>query len=77
MALADVAALFADPTRATMCLAMLDGRAWTLTELSRLADVAPSTASAHLSRLTAGGVLAEERQGRHRYVRLAGRKWRP
>lgn len=33
--------------------------------------MAPSTASEHLSRLVAGGLLAEERQGRHRYVRLA------
>jgi hypothetical protein len=33
--------------------------------------VAASTASEHLSKLIAGGLLAEERQGRHRYVRLA------
>ncbi|WP_412539283.1 winged helix-turn-helix domain-containing protein [Longispora sp. K20-0274] len=72
MSLAAFAGLLADPTRATICLALLDGRAWTGTELARLAKVAPSTASEHLSRLVAGGILAEERQGRHRYVRLAG-----
>ncbi|NUU20741.1 MAG: helix-turn-helix transcriptional regulator [Streptomycetaceae bacterium] len=54
-----------------MCLALLDGRAWTGGELARHAGVAPSTASAHLTSLVAGGLLAEERQGRHRYVRLA------
>lgn len=72
MSLAELAGLLADPTRATICLALLDGRAWTGIELARLAKVAPSTASEHLTRLIAGGVLAEERQGRHRYVRLAG-----
>ncbi|MGW1172738.1 ArsR/SmtB family transcription factor [Kitasatospora sp. NPDC002543] len=71
MTLAAFAALLADPTRAAICVALLDGRAWTAGELARHARVAPSTASEHLSRLTAGGLLAEERQGRHRYVRLA------
>ncbi|MFF1509412.1 ArsR/SmtB family transcription factor [Streptomyces sp. NPDC058326] len=69
--LAALAALFADETRAAFLLALLDGRAWTAGELARHAGVAPSTASEHLGKLVAGGVLAEERQGRHRYVRLA------
>ena len=72
MSLAQVAALLADPTRAAFCLALLDGRAWTAGELARHAGVSAPTASEHLSRLVAGGLLAEERQGRHRYVRLAG-----
>lgn len=70
MSLAGTAGLLADPTRAAFCLALLDGRAWTAGELARHAGVAPSTASEHLSRLVGGGLLAEERQGRHRYVRL-------
>ncbi|MDH6224253.1 winged helix-turn-helix domain-containing protein [Streptomyces sp. MJP52] len=70
--LAETAALFADRTRAAFCQALLDGRAWTAGELARHAGVRPSTASEQLSRLVAGGVLAEERQGRHRYVRLSG-----
>lgn len=68
--LAALAGLLADPTRAAMCLALLDGRAWTGGELARHAGVAPSTASAHLTQLVAGGLFVEERQGRHRYVRL-------
>ncbi|MCF2532384.1 ArsR/SmtB family transcription factor [Yinghuangia soli] len=68
--LAALAALLADPTRAAICLALLDGRAWTGGELARHAGVAPSTASEHLTQLVAGGLLVEERQGRHRYVRL-------
>ncbi|MFI8894194.1 ArsR/SmtB family transcription factor [Streptomyces paradoxus] len=70
-ALARFAALFADETRAACLLALLDGRAWTAGELARHAGVAASTLSEHLGRLVAGGLLAEERQGRHRYVRLA------
>ncbi|MEU7635469.1 MULTISPECIES: ArsR/SmtB family transcription factor [unclassified Streptomyces] len=70
--LARLAALLADRTRAACCLALLDGRAWTAGELAAYARVAPSTASEHLSRLIDGGLLVERRQGRHRYVQLAG-----
>jgi DNA-binding transcriptional ArsR family regulator len=70
--LASVARLLADTTRATFCLALLDARAWTPTELARHAGVAPSTATEHLNAMVAGGMLTEERRGRHRYVRLAG-----
>lgn len=69
--LAALAGLLADETRAVCLLALLDGRAWTAGELARHAGVAPSTLSEHLGKLVAGGLLAEERQGRHRYVRLA------
>lgn len=69
--LARLAALIADETRAACLLALLDGRAWTAGELARHAGVAASTLSEHLGRLVAGGLLTEERQGRHRYVRLA------
>ncbi|MFC6063497.1 ArsR/SmtB family transcription factor [Streptomyces ochraceiscleroticus] len=69
--LASVARLLADGTRAGFCLALLDGRAWTATELARHLGVAPSTATEHLNALVRGNLLAEERQGRHRYVRLA------
>jgi DNA-binding transcriptional ArsR family regulator len=71
-ALAHQAALLADRTRAAFCLALLDGRAWTAGELAKAAGVAVSTASEHLDRLVGGGLLVEHRQGRHRYLRLAG-----
>lgn len=70
--LAHLTGLLADPSRAAFCLALLDGRAWTVGELARHARIAPSTASAHVTLLVDGGVLVDERQGRHRYVRLAG-----
>ncbi|MFI0981582.1 ArsR/SmtB family transcription factor [Streptomyces sp. NPDC021093] len=69
--LAALASLLADETRAVFLLSLLDGRAWTASELARQAGVAASTASEHLSRLISAGLLTEERQGRHRYVRLA------
>ncbi|MFD7132480.1 ArsR/SmtB family transcription factor [Streptomyces sp. NPDC059894] len=69
--LARLAGLIADETRAACLLALLDGRAWTAGELARHAGVAASTLSEHLGKLVGGGVLTEERQGRHRYVRLA------
>ena len=53
-------------------MALVDGRAWTATELARHAGVAPSTASEQLSKLVDGGLLTEWRQGRHRYLALAG-----
>ncbi|MFE7167588.1 ArsR/SmtB family transcription factor [Streptomyces sp. NPDC057616] len=70
--LARLAGLIADETRAACLLALLDGRAWTASELARQAGVAASTLSEHLGKLVAGGLLTEERQGRHRYVHLAG-----
>jgi DNA-binding transcriptional ArsR family regulator len=69
--LASLAALLADKTRAAICLALLDGRAWTAGELAAHTHVARSTATEHLHRLVDGGLLAERRQGRHRYVQLA------
>jgi DNA-binding transcriptional ArsR family regulator len=70
--LSDVAAVLADPSRATMCLALIDGRAWTVGELARAAGIAPSTASEHVAVLTAAGFVRTLKEGRHRYVRLEG-----
>jgi DNA-binding transcriptional ArsR family regulator len=72
--LATLAALLADRTRARFLLALMDGRAWTAGELAEAADVTASTTSEHLTRLSKAGFLVERRQGRHRYVQLAGPK---
>lgn len=69
--LAGLAALIAEPARAAMLVTLLDGRALTAGELAEVAGVTPATASGHLARLAQGGLLALERQGRHRYHRLA------
>lgn len=68
---AEVAALSGDPARASMLHALMDGRALTATELARAAGITPQAASSHLARMTAVGLLAVEKQGRHRYHRLA------
>lgn len=65
------AAALADPSRAAMCAALMDGRAWTVGELARYCGLARSTASEHVDLLTARGLVLDVRQGRHRYVRLA------
>jgi len=68
---AEIAALAGDPARAGMLHALMDGRALTASELARVAGIAPQTASGHLNRMTAAGLLSVEKQGRHRYHRLA------
>jgi DNA-binding transcriptional ArsR family regulator len=69
--LAQTAALLGDLTRASMLTALMDGRALTATELAGVAGVAPQTASGHLARLVEAGLVDVERQGRHRYHRVA------
>ena len=69
--IAATAALIGDPARANMLAALLDGRALTAKELAYTAHVTAQTASGHLAKLTDGGLLAAEKQGRHRYFRLA------
>lgn len=69
--IAAVGALLADPTRARVLIALSDGRALPASVLAAEAGVAASTASEHLARLLAGGLLEVERSGRHRYYRLA------
>jgi len=68
---AEVAALSGDPGRANMLHALMDGRALTATELARVAAITPQTASGHLNRMTAAGLLVVRKQGRHRYFQLA------
>ncbi|MDQ1078107.1 helix-turn-helix transcriptional regulator [Pseudoroseomonas cervicalis] len=70
-AFAEIAALVGDPARAGMLDALMDGRALTAAELARIAGITPQTASGHLARLCAAGLLAVQRQGRHRYHSLA------
>jgi DNA-binding transcriptional ArsR family regulator len=69
--MAEIAALVGDPTRTAMLVALMDGRALTATELAHVAGVSAPTTSGHLARLTEAGLLTAERQGRHRYHRLA------
>src|ERR1700737_594226 len=69
--IAMVAALVGDPARSNMLTALMTGRALTATELAHQAGITPQTASSHLAKLEAGGMIEQEKQGRHRYFRLA------
>ena len=70
--IAMVASLVGDPARANMLTALMTGRALTASELAQEAGITPQTASSHLAKLEAGGLIEPEKQGRHRYYRLTG-----
>lgn len=67
-----IASLVGEPARANMLTALVGGTALTASELALEAGVTLQTASSHLSKLTAGGLLRLSVQGRHRYFALAG-----
>lgn len=69
--LAEIGQLVGDPARAAMLQALMSGRALTAGELAFQAGVGASTASGHLAKMTAAGLLSAAKQGRHRYFRLA------
>ena len=64
------AALLGDPARARLLLALTDGRALPAGRLAAEAGVAASTASEHLTKLRAAGMVTVEPHGRHRYYRI-------
>ena len=69
--LAELGAMLAEPARAAILLALMDGTMRPAGELAEVAGVSAATASAHLKRLLDGGLLGLHEQGRHRYYRLA------
>jgi DNA-binding transcriptional ArsR family regulator len=68
-----IAAAIGEPARARMLYCLMGNRARTSTELAMVADVSPSTASAHLSRLQAEGLVKVLVQGKHRYYSVRDR----
>jgi DNA-binding transcriptional ArsR family regulator len=66
-----IGALIGDPARANMLTALMGGQALTASELAGAAGVTLPTTSAHLAKLEAGGLIAQRKQGRHRYFALA------
>ncbi|MHC8304049.1 ArsR/SmtB family transcription factor [Pseudomonas sp. PB3P13] len=69
--ISQIATLLADPKRSAMMWALMDGSARQTEELALLARLSPSSASAHLGRLSAGGLVKVETRGRKRFFRLA------
>jgi len=70
--IARIGALIGDPARANILSALMSGKALTATELAVEAGITGQTASSHLKKLMEGGLLAQAKQGRHRYFTLAG-----
>ena len=65
--LESIATLIGEPARAKMLWSLLDGRAYTPTELALFSDTSPQSASSHLSKMVQAGLLKVSVQGRHRY----------
>jgi DNA-binding transcriptional ArsR family regulator len=66
-----IAALIGNPACSHMLMSLMAGPALTMTELAEEVDLALPTVSGHLARLERAGLVSVERQGRHRYFRLA------
>jgi DNA-binding transcriptional ArsR family regulator len=71
-AVSGIAAAIGEPARARMLFCLVDGHARTSTELALVAQVSPSTASAHLNRLKTTRLVKVLIQGKHRYYSLDG-----
>lgn len=66
-----IAALIGDPTRAVIMWTLLDGKAFTATELAIIANTSPQNISMHLAKLVQSDLLCVEKQGRHKYYRFS------
>ncbi len=66
-----VASLLCEPSRAKIVWNLLDGRAYTASELALVSDLSPSSVSNHLSKFLSGNILRVDVQGRHRYYSFA------
>lgn len=68
------ATLIGDPTRAAIMWILLDGRAFTATELSIAVNTSPQNISMHLAKLLDANLLSVEKQGRHKYYRFSSKE---
>lgn len=69
-----IASLIGDPTRASVMWTLLDGKAFTATELAIMANTSPQNISMHLAKLLEAGLLCVEKQGRHKYYRFSNKE---
>ena len=72
LAVSRIAAAIGEPARVRILYSLLDGHARTSTELAVVADVSPSTASAHLNRLKTEHLVKVLAQGKHHFYSLDG-----
>ena len=69
-----LASLIGEKSRAIMLWNLLDGRAYTATELAVSADISRQACSNHLQKLTEANLLQVVKSGRHKYYRFANDK---
>jgi DNA-binding transcriptional ArsR family regulator len=67
----EIASLIGDPTRAAILWTLLDGKAFTATELAIVAETSPQNISMHLTKLVQADLLSVESQGRHKYYKFS------
>lgn len=67
----ETASLIGDPTRATILWTLMDGRAFTATELALAAGTSPQNISMHLNKMIQADLLCVENQGRHKYYKFS------
>lgn len=72
--IAAAAALLGDPARAAMIALLVSGDSYPATVLAASAGISAQTASVHLAKLAAGGIVASTKNGRHRLYRLGSHK---
>ncbi|MEO6173590.1 MAG: helix-turn-helix transcriptional regulator [Flavobacterium circumlabens] len=69
-----IASLIGDPVRAIIMWTLLDGKAFTATELAIAVSTSPQNISMHLAKLLDAGLLCAEKQGRHKYYRFSNKE---
>ena len=69
--LAEFASALGDPVRIKMIMSLRQDGQLSAGDLANIGNIAPSTASEHLARLTACDLLKQTKNGRHRYFQIA------
>ena len=68
------ATLIGDATRASILWNLLDGRAFTATELAIAIETSAQNISMHLGKLLDADLISVEKQGRHKYYRFSNKE---
>lgn len=66
-----ISSLIGDPVRSNILWTLLDGRAYSASELAISANTSPQNISMHLNKLLQAELLTVQAQGRHRYYSFA------
>ena len=70
--MASIAAAMGDPVRINMLMSIRLEGALTAGDLAKVGNVAPSTASEHLAKMQAAGLIVQQKMGRQRLYTLSG-----